>query len=82
MQIRRARSEDADEALGLIRRSFVQLCHIDHHGDETTIALWLADKTSENMRRWINQYEVFVAVQGGKLLGACVMKPEGELILN
>ena len=74
--------EDADEACGVIRRSITELCHADHQEDATTIALWLANKTAENMRRWIDQSHVFVATEGGAILGVGAIKVSGEISLN
>lgn len=82
MQIREARMEDADEACRVIRRSITELCHADHQEDAPTIALWLANKTAENMRQWIDQNHVFVATERGPILGIGAIKSSGEITLN
>jgi hypothetical protein len=55
--------EDAEESCAVIQHSITELCQVDHRGDAPTIALWLANKTAENMRRWIAQTYVFVATE-------------------
>jgi GNAT superfamily N-acetyltransferase len=82
MQIRAASIEDAEEACGVVRRSITELCHADHQGDERTLDLWLANKTAENMRRWITQHHVFVATEGGAILGVGAIRSSGEVMLN
>jgi GNAT superfamily N-acetyltransferase len=82
MQIREASIEDAEEACRVVQRSITELCHADHQGDEPTLALWLANKTAESMRRWITQHHVFVATEGGAILGVGAIRSSGEVILN
>jgi predicted GNAT family acetyltransferase len=82
MQIREACVDDADEACRVVRRSITELCHADHKGDAPTLALWLANKTTENMRRWIDQNHVFVATEGGVIVGVGAMRSSGEIMLN
>jgi hypothetical protein len=60
MEIRKACMEDAEESCAVIQRSITELCQVDRRGDVPTISLWLANKTAENMRRWIAQTYVFV----------------------
>jgi GNAT superfamily N-acetyltransferase len=82
MQVRAASIEDSEEACRVVRRSIAELCHADHHGDAPTLALWLANKTAENMRRWIAQHHVVVATENGTILGVAAMAGSGEVILN
>ncbi len=82
MKIRKAHAEDADEACRIIRRSITELCHADHQGDAHTLTLWLANKTAENMCRWINQNHVFVATEGSTILGVGAIRNSGEIMLN
>jgi acetyltransferase (GNAT) family protein len=63
MDIRKARLKDAEEACAVVRRSIAELSHADHQGDAATVSAWLANKTAENMRRWITQAFVFVATE-------------------
>jgi GNAT superfamily N-acetyltransferase len=82
VEIRPARVDDADEACAVVRRSIVELCHADHQGDALTMTAWLANKTAENMRRWIAQSHVFVAVEEGRILGVGAIMSSGEVTLN
>jgi len=82
MEIREARLDDAEEACIAVRRSIVELCHADHRGDAPTISAWLANKTADNMRRWIARMRVFVVTEHGRILGVCALKPPGEITLN
>ncbi len=82
MEIRRASADDAQEACAVVRRSIVELCHPDHQGDPPTVAAWLANKTAENMRRWIAHSHVFVAVEHDRILGVGAIVPSGGITLN
>jgi GNAT superfamily N-acetyltransferase len=82
MKIRKAQIEDADEACLVVRRSIVELCHTDHQADAPTLALWLANKTAENMRKWMDQSHVFVATDGSTILGVGSIRGSGEIMLN
>jgi hypothetical protein len=68
VEIRKACIEEAEQACAVVRRSITELCHVDHQGDAPTLSLWLANKTAENMRRWIAQTYVFVAAEQGQIL--------------
>jgi len=81
--VRQATIDDAAEACTVIRRSIVELCQLDHGGDEAFLAKWLSNKTNENVARWISQRRHFVVAEdGGKILGAAAMLDSGKIILN
>lgn len=83
MNVRRARIEDAAEACLVLRRSIVELCSLDHGGDEKITAKWLSNKTVENVRRWILQCHCFVAEgETGRILGLAAMDDSGKITLN
>ena len=82
MEIREACMEDAEESCAVIQRSIAELCEADHQGDAPTISLWLANKTAENMRRWIAQTHVFVATEHGRIVGVGAITDSGEITLN
>jgi GNAT superfamily N-acetyltransferase len=82
MEIREACMEDAEESCAVIQRSITELCEADHQGDAPTISLWLANKTSENMRRWIAQTYVFVATEDVRIVGVGAITRSGEITLN
>jgi N-acetylglutamate synthase-like GNAT family acetyltransferase len=80
--IRRATVEDAAETCTIIRRSIVELCHLDHHGDEAFLARWLSNKTTENVGQWISRAYFLIAVENGTILGAAAMTDSGKVTLN
>lgn len=82
MQIRRAALEDAEAACQVLRRSIAELCAADHQDDPPTLAAWLANKTPENVRGWSGSQHVFVAADGGAILGVAALSPAGEITLN
>ena len=84
MEIRVARTEDAEQACMVLRRSIQELCHADHNGDAARLADWLFNKTRENMAAWISdpQSFVFVATEGGTILGVAAMTRTGKITLN
>jgi GNAT superfamily N-acetyltransferase len=82
MRIRRATFEDADDACQVLRRSISELRHADHQGHAPTLTAWLANKTSENVRRWIAENHVFVATEGAEILAVGALNARGEITLN
>jgi GNAT superfamily N-acetyltransferase len=84
MIVREAREEDAEAACLVLRRSITELCGADHRGDSRTLALWLANKTPEDVRRWIGDpnNRLFVAVDGGAILGVSAIQNSGRVSLN
>lgn len=82
MQIREASIEDAEEACRVLKRSITELCHLDHRDDGNILALWLANKTTENVRRWIKESNVFVATESGAVVGVGAITNSGEITLN
>jgi hypothetical protein len=82
MQIRAARIEDSERACQVVRRSIGELCFADHRGDAVTLSLWLANKTADNMRRWIDAHYTLVATVGEAILGVGMMRSTGEVLLN
>ena len=84
MEIRVARTEDAEQACTVLRRSIQELCHADHNGDAARLADWLFNKTPENVAGWIRnpQSLVFVATEGETILGVAAMTNTGKITLN
>jgi N-acetylglutamate synthase-like GNAT family acetyltransferase len=81
--VREATTDDAAAACDVIRRSIVELCRLDYGTDEALLARWLANKTVENVQRWISQSRHFlVAEEGGMVLGAASMTNAGKVLLN
>ena len=84
MLIRRARVEDAAHACGVMRRSIAELCNADHHDDPAIVGRWLANKTTENVKAWIEDAgnQVLVAVEGDDVLAVGAVRNDGEITLN
>ncbi len=81
MEVRRAIAAEAPAICTVVRRSILELCVADHRNDATVLARWLANKTPENVVRWIeNPADAFlVAVEDGTVVGAgCIAR--GEVI--
>jgi len=82
MQIREASIEDTEEACRVIKRSITELCQLDHQCDSHTLELWLANKTTENMRRWIREGNVFIGTDDSVILGVAAINNSGGITLN
>jgi GNAT superfamily N-acetyltransferase len=82
MHVRDACEEDAESCCSVVRRSIVELCGLDHQDDAASLEEWLANKTTLNMRRWVRQHHVLVAVDAKAILGVAAMTSMGEIILN
>ena len=81
--IRHAVLSDAAAACEVVRRSIVELCFSDHHGDPDTLAGWLANKTPANFERWIasEQHIAIVAEMDGVLVGFGLLDRVGTITL-
>jgi GNAT superfamily N-acetyltransferase len=84
MRIRDADIADAAAACEVLRRSIVELCTIDHRGDAAILARWLANKTPENVARWIADplSRVLVATEADAILAVGAVTDGGEITLN
>jgi GNAT superfamily N-acetyltransferase len=84
MLIRQAGLADAGQACEVLRRSISELCAADHRHDEAVLARWLASKTPENVRRWIQDAgnTVLVAEHDGSVAAVGAVKTDGEITLN
>jgi GNAT superfamily N-acetyltransferase len=81
MRIRAAQPDDAIAACNVLRRSITELCEADHGNDEAFLARWLANKTPENVSGWIANSHVFVAEEGGQILGVAALTAAGHITL-
>ena len=84
MEIRRARIADAEAICAVHRRSIVELCTADHRNDPAILDAWLASKTPENVRRWIERPDnnLFVATERDAILAVGCVTDAGEITLN
>ena len=83
MKIRRARISEAEAICAVHRRSIVELCIADHRNDPAILEAWLARKTPENVRRWIERPDnnLLVATEGGAVLAVGCVTDAGEITL-
>jgi len=44
--------------------------------------MWLSNKTADNMRQWIADHTVLVAVEGERMTGVAAVRADGEVLLN
>ncbi len=75
------------EAVGaceVIRRSIVELCRPDHDDLPSILQPWLANKTPETVRTWIerNPTGVIGGFYAGELAGVGAVLPGGRIVLN
>lgn len=85
MKIRKATVEDAEAAALVLRRSITDLCGRDHANDPAVLASWLANKTADKFRDWVEAEDCLclVAADGdGAILGVGLMSRMGEIRLN
>ncbi|MCX2722832.1 GNAT family N-acetyltransferase [Roseibium salinum] len=77
-------STDAQEIAILLQRSITELCVADHGSDPDKYGPWLANKTAENVRGWIEAPgRVFSALDGhGRVIGVAMGSTDGEVLLN
>jgi GNAT superfamily N-acetyltransferase len=81
--VRPAAAADASAACVVLRRSIRELCAADHGHDEAVLASWLANKTPENVRAWLEAPGSFgvVAVEDGQVRGFALVHRHGEIAL-
>ncbi|HYM34636.1 MAG TPA: hypothetical protein VET48_04520, partial [Steroidobacteraceae bacterium] len=82
LHIRQATVADAAAACGVLRRSIAECCVQDHRNQPHLIETWLRNKTSDNVRTWLqgDNYAV-VAEFGGSVVGFALLSASGELAL-
>lgn len=81
--VRQATGADASAATEVLRRSITELCVADHQNDAAKLDPWLANKTVENIGRWISSERNYcvVALIGGEVSGFGMMTLLGEIQL-
>lgn len=84
MDIRDARAEDADAACQVMRRSIMELCLDDHRQDPLILQRWLANKTPDIFKTWLDRRDntVLVAVENGTILAVGSVTDAGVIDLN
>jgi N-acetylglutamate synthase-like GNAT family acetyltransferase len=84
MLVRIAKPDDAATASMVLCRSIAELCDADHRGDQSTLFRWLANKTAENVKTWIEavNQQLVVAEESGDIVGVGAASAAGEILLN
>ncbi|WP_417689598.1 GNAT family N-acetyltransferase [Roseibium sp.] len=82
--IETASSADAHEIAALLRRSIVELCTEDHDGDPGRYKAWVANKTADQVEKWIGEPGCFFSARDadGKVLGVAAGTLDGAITLN
>jgi GNAT superfamily N-acetyltransferase len=82
--VREAREEEAEAIADMLCRSIRDLCAADHGGDEEMIAAWSANKTAENVCKWIAAPGIMLTALApdGGVAGAGAAAPDGTVLLN
>jgi hypothetical protein len=84
MDIRDAIGKDAGEACQVMRRPIMEPCLADHRQDPRILQHWLANKTPDIFRTWLDRADnaVLVAVEDGIILAADLVTAAGVIDLN
>ncbi|WP_167855881.1 GNAT family N-acetyltransferase [Natronospirillum operosum] len=81
--IRQAALSDAEAITGVLRRSIAELCRADHKGDEELLQQWLANKTPDNVAKWLGSGSTtaWVAELDHRVVGVGMLSRPGEVLL-
>ena len=80
--IRPPKLSEARAVSRVLRRSIVELCHEDHGGDVHRIGEWLANKSPQQVGRWIADREQLWCIAGREAIeGAGAVRRDGRLLL-
>jgi GNAT superfamily N-acetyltransferase len=84
LEIRDATEADAEAATEVMRRSITELCPADHKDDPKILGGWLANKTPEIFRAWLQRggQSYLVAVEDGRLVCVGAVTDAGLITLN
>ena len=84
MHIRDARPEDLLAMSRVLIESIARLCHPDHRGDSAIVESWTANKTPENLVRWLTDpaNHMYVVEEDGEILCVGAFSDAGEIQLN
>ena len=83
INVRAAKTGDADAAVDVVRRSITELCTVDHGGDVDTLTKWLENKTPRHFLTWLANENNFcaIAVEDHEVLGVGLINRSGEISL-
>lgn len=74
-EIRAAVPDDAAAICDALRESIQVCCKADHHDDPAIVARWLANKTTENVEKWVTAPHLvaLVATRAEDMLGFALL---------
>lgn len=75
VKIRTATPEDAAAICDVLRESIAACCAADHRDDPVVLARWLANKTTENVKKWVTASDSvsLVATRAEDMLGFALL---------
>jgi hypothetical protein len=84
MEVREPDLSEAAAICTIVRASIKDLCRDDHFDDPLKLDRWLANKTPQDVARWISNSNNInlVAAKDGRIAAAACMTLEGSIILN
>ena len=84
MEIRDAKTEEAEAACQVLRRSITELRYSDHQNNPAIMEQWLGNKTLELVTSWISKpwNSVLVAAEEGIILAVGAVTDAGEIALT
>lgn len=74
-EIRAAVPDDASAICDVLRESIQVCCKADHQDDPAIVVRWLANKTTENVKKWVTAPDsvALVASRGKDMLGVALL---------
>ncbi len=84
MRFRQAEPTDSLAMSRVLVESIARLCHPDHRGDRAIVESWTANKTPENLLRWLTNpsKHIYVIEDEGEILCVGAFSDAGEIQLN
>lgn len=82
--VRVAKTDDADAAALVLRRSITDLCQMDYADQPGRLEQWLANKTPSQVQSWMSQdsFFLYVAERESKVVGVGGINDQGMILLN
>ena len=82
--VRPATLADIESISDLLIASITALCVADHHNRAEVVARWLANKTPDGVRQWLENPEttLLVAERNGSLAGVGSISVKRRILLN
>ena len=81
MMIKQATTADAPEIAAVITAR-IKACVQDHNNNNADIQAWLANKTEDNIKEWINNHLALVYTQDTQIVAVILAAHSGMILLN